>query len=161
MTIAEALFSLLINPQAPWRADWIWGIPLIVLTVMLHVLGLGIIQHNIVPVYGLLLRGRHAAIGFALVMGGTTLLATCLHAIEAAIWGATYLFIGALPDSKLAMLYSMGAMTTYGHENLHVEAHWQMLGTMEALDGWLLFGLTTAFLFALIDKCLPPRLIKH
>lgn len=29
---------------------------------------------------------------------------------------------------------------------------WQLLGALEALNGWLLFGLTTAFLFAVIHK---------
>jgi hypothetical protein len=28
------------------------------------------------------------------------------------------------------------------------------LGTIEALDGWLLFGLTTAFMFGMIQKVL-------
>jgi len=152
MTGAQAALSILSESQAPWHADWAWGVPLIVLTVILHVFGLGLIQQRIVPLYGSLMRHRHMTGGFAVVMGTTTLMATCLHAIEAAIWGWAYLLIGALPDAKSAMLYSMGAMTTYGHENLHVEAHWALLGTIEALNGWLLFGLTTAFLFALIEK---------
>ena len=87
-------------------------------------------------------------------MGTTTLLATFLHGIEAAIWGWSYLLIGALPNAKTAMLYSLGAMTTYGHENLHVEA-WALLGTIEALNGWLFFGLSTALLFALLQKMSP------
>jgi hypothetical protein len=161
MTIAQAALSFLTAPEAPWHVDWAWGVPLIVLTVTLHVLGLGIIQQKIVPLYGALMRRNHTTGGFAVVMGTTTLLATALHGIEAAIWGIAYILIGALPDAKLAMLYSMGAMTTYGHEDLHVQAHWQMLGAIEALNGWLLFGLTTAFLFALIEKIAPANRAKH
>jgi len=137
-----------------------FGRPLIVLTVTLQVLGLGIIQHSLVPLYAPLMRNRHPAIGFALTMGATTLLATCLHAIEAAIWGVTYLLIGSMPNARLAMLYSMGAMTTYGHAGLQVELRWQLLGAMEALDGWLLFGLTAAFLFRLMTK-LPADRTEH
>jgi hypothetical protein len=159
--MAQTALSLIIEPQAPWHADWAWGIPLIVLTVIFHVLGLGIIEQRIVPLYGTLLRHRQTTGGFAVVMGTTTLLATCLHAIEAAIWGGAYILIGALPDAKLAMLYSLGAMTTYGHENLYTAAHWQLLGSIEALNGWLLFGLTTAFLFALIEKTSPANRAKH
>jgi len=48
------------------------------------------------------------------------------------------------------MLYSIGAMTTFGHANLHLSDRWQMLGALEALNGMLLFGLTTAFLYATI-----------
>jgi hypothetical protein len=42
---------------------------------------------------------------------------TVLHAIEGSAWALAYLLLGALPDSRSAMLYSLGAMTTYGHEN--------------------------------------------
>jgi hypothetical protein len=43
-------------------------------------------------------------------------------------------------------------MTSYGHANLYLEGRWQLMGAMEALNGWLLFGLTTAFLFGMIEK---------
>lgn len=124
------------------------GVPLIVLTVILHVLGLAIIQHNVLRFHAATMRNWHTVYGFALVMGVATLFATCLQAIEATIWGVAYLLIDALPNVKVAMLYSMGAMTTYGHENLHVEPWWQMFGAVEALSGRLLFGLTTALLFS-------------
>jgi len=59
---------------------------------------------------------------------------------------------GALPDIKSAILYSLNAMTSYGHANLYLASRWQMLGALEALSGWILFGLTTAFLFSAIQK---------
>ena len=57
-----------------------------------------------------------------------------------------------MPDFKSAMLYSLSAMTAYGHANLYLKPHWQIMGAIEALNGMLLFGLTTAFLFAMIQK---------
>jgi hypothetical protein len=78
-----------------------------------------------------------------------------LHGIESSIWAITCYLIGAPPNLKLATLYSLGAMTTYGHSNLLLEKHWQLLGAIEALSGWLLFGLTTAFLFWLIQEVSP------
>lgn len=141
--------------RVPWRADWAWGIPLILLTVMFHVFGLGFIRDKIIPIHSRIMRRRHPTIAFALVMGSTTLLATVLHGLEAAIWAATYCMIGALSEFKIAMFYSLGAMTTYGHENFHLLAEWQLLGAIEALNGWLLFGLSTAFLFGMIEKVTP------
>jgi hypothetical protein len=55
-------------------------------------------------------------------------------------------------DNKSAMLYSLNAMTTYGHESVTLQQHWQMMGALEPLNGMLLFGLTTAFLFAMIQE---------
>jgi hypothetical protein len=152
MRIAPAAFSfLVVNPMA-WYADWVWGFPLIVLTVVLHVLGLGQIGQNVFRVSKGILQRGHPTFVFVVVVGATTLLATTLHAMEAGIWAGAYRFLNALPDTKSAMLYSLNAMTSYGHENIDLESQWQLLGAMEALNGWLLFGLTTAFLFAAIEK---------
>jgi hypothetical protein len=85
-------------------------------------------------------------------MGVTVTLATALHGIEAAVWAAAFWLLGALPDVRSAMLYSLGAMTTYGHASIYLENHWQLMGALEALNGVLLFGLTTAFLFAMIQN---------
>jgi hypothetical protein len=57
------------------------------------------------------------------------------------------------------MLYSLSALTTYGQTYGHASAllpdHWKLLGALEALNGMLLFGLTTAFLFALVQEVWP------
>jgi hypothetical protein len=50
------------------------------------------------------------------------------------------------------MLYSISAMTSYGHASVFLEARWQLMGALEALNGMLLFGLSTAFLFATMHK---------
>jgi hypothetical protein len=43
-------------------------------------------------------------------------------------------------------------MTTFGHADVYLEGRWQFMGVIEALTGWLVFGLTTAFLFGMIQK---------
>jgi hypothetical protein len=139
-----------------WEASWAWGLPLIVLTSVVHVLGLGLINETVVRA----LRGRMAhrnfTATFAAAISLTVLLATLLHALEAAIWAGAYRLLGAIPDAKAAMLYSVSALTTYGHASARLAEHWQMLGALEALNGMLLFGLTTAFLFAMIQAVWPP-----
>ena len=130
------------------------SLPLIVVNVVIHVIGLGLINESVVRVLsGAMARRRFLAA--VVVMGVTALLATVLHGIEAATWAAAYRLLGALPDTKAAMLYSLSAMTSYGHANLFLEEQWQLMGALEALNGMLLFGLTTAFLFAMIQKVWP------
>ena len=125
---------------------------LIVLTVLIHVLGLVLIHQIVVHTSGQTIERRVATVSFVVVMGYTTLLVTFLHGVEAVIWAAAYRILGALPDNNSAMLYSLNAITSYGHINLNLDDHWHLLGALEALNGWLLFGLTTAFLFAMIHK---------
>ena len=89
---------------------------------------------------------------FAAVIAVAVLLATALHGMEAVAWAGAYRLLGAVPDNRSAMLYSLHAITTYGHESVLPEQHWQMMGALEALNGMLLFGLTTTFLFAMIQE---------
>lgn len=60
-----------------------------------------------------------------------------------------------MPNSKSAMLYSLSALASYGHANVFLTRRWQMLGALESLNGMLLFGLTTAFLFSMIQRVWP------
>ena len=138
-----------------WNANWLWSLPLIVLTVTLHVIGLGFVNASVLKALGDVEERRHFLFLFGLVMGATTLAATLLHAVEAAAWAAAYFALGALPDHKSAMLYSLGAMTTYGHVDLSLAPHWRLMGALEALNGMLLFGLTTAFLYGMIQRVWP------
>jgi hypothetical protein len=137
---------------ATWHTDWVWGLPLIVLNVVIHVLGLGTINARIVARVSQRVNPVHIT---ALFVAGAALMATVLHAIEGTVWAVTYLGLGALPDIRTAMLYSLSAITSYGHAQIFLDPNWQMLGALEALNGVILFGLTTAFLFGLIQKIWP------
>jgi hypothetical protein len=138
-----------------WVADWLWSVPLIAACIVIHVLGLGQINEQIVRVLQRNIDDRRYLMLFAVVIATVALLATALHALEAGIWAFAYLLLGALPDMRAAMLYSVSAMTTYGHADISLAPHWRMMGALEALNGVLLFGLTTAFLFAIIEKVWP------
>jgi hypothetical protein len=152
MEIIRGTLSSYVDSPGIWRADWAWGVPLIIVTVVIHVLSLGLINQRGVRILGHMTERRHPMLVFAEVMGTTTLLATILHALEAGIWAVFYRVLGALSDFKSAMLYSLNAITSYGHENLLLTSRWQLMGAIEALNGCLLFGLTTAFLFGMIQK---------
>jgi len=39
-----------------------------------------------------------------------------------------------LPDNNSAVLYSLSAITTYGHANIFLDPHWQLMGALEALN---------------------------
>jgi len=138
-----------------WGADWAWGLPLIVLTVVLHAYGLGLLNKDVNSRMDQRNSLRLPSPGSSILIGATALSATVLHAFECLIWAAAYRLLGAMADNKSAVLYSLNALTTYGHGNLHLAPHWQMMGALEALNGWILFGLTTAFLFTVVQRAWP------
>ncbi|HEY0799446.1 MAG TPA: hypothetical protein VGD54_01280 [Steroidobacteraceae bacterium] len=140
-----------------WNGNWAWSLPLIVVTVIFHVIGLVFINERVIEARRFLSKNRAFLVAFALILGAATIAAILLHAIEAGIWSVVYLALGALPDGKSALLYSLSAMTTYGHERFNLANHWQLMGSLEALNGMILFGLTTAFLYGMIRELLAER----
>jgi hypothetical protein len=84
------------------------------------------------------------------VIGTVGLLLAVLHGVEAGFWAAAYWWVGALPSPEQAVLYSVDSITTRGASGLALSQHWRIMGALEAVDGMLLFGISTAFIFALM-----------
>lgn len=142
--------------ETPWGTDWAWSLPLILLNVIVHVFGLAFIYDG----FTVLLREigrRKFMFRFAVAMNAAVFLIVALHGIEAITWALAYLWLGAIPDTKSAMLYSLGAMTGFGTGNISLSPHWQMMGVLQSLAGVLLFGLTTAFMFAMFQAVWPSQ----
>ena len=87
-------------------------------------------------------------IGVIAVVG---LLLAILHGIEAGMWAVAFWWLGALNSLAAAILYSVDALSTRGASGLMLDRHWQMMGALEATDGMLLFGISTAFIFTVIQ----------
>jgi hypothetical protein len=143
--------------EEAWSNNWAWGLPLIVLTVLIHAFGLVLIRDQIVLELPLILRERRSSIVLAVLTSITVLMLTLLHAAEASAWAGAYVALGARPDFASAILYSLSAMTSYGHADIFLAKHWQLMGALEALNGMMLFGLSTAFLFAVLRQHWPAR----
>ncbi len=137
---------------APWYNVWVWATPLIVLNTISHVAGLVSIQHWLTPALQRYSGRRRLTLRLAAVIALGAAAVTVLHAVEAMVWAVSYLIVSAIPDTRSAMLFSIDAMTTYGHSQVRLPLHWRLMGTLEALNGMILFGLTTAFLFATLQS---------
>ena len=153
-TKARPMFD---SQSAPWEANWAWGLPLILFTVVVHVCGMGLIYERASRLADEVRRGWQAQAMFLVRLAFATLQAAALHGFEAAAWAWAYNYLGAIPSHRDAMLYSLNAITSYGHVAQYLPDGWQLLGALEALNGAMLFGLTTAFLFAIIGKIWPGR----
>lgn len=140
-----------------WVIDWVLSLPLILLTVIVHVFGLAFINDAAIILLKDISVRRRFMYRFAVVMTIAVLLMIVLHAFEAIAWGLAYKMLGLFTSYRSAMLYSLGAMTGYGSGNLSLPSHWAMMGVLQSLAGLLLFGLTTAFMFAMIQAVWPAR----
>jgi multisubunit Na+/H+ antiporter MnhF subunit len=136
---------------APWYYAWAFSVPLIVMNLMIHIGGLVAIHASFTHALGRT-ANRPSVAARLIVMSMILTAVAALHALEGVVWAASYLIVGAVPDIRSAMLYSIEAITSYGHASVSLQPHWQMMGALEALNGMILFGLTTAFLFAMIQS---------
>lgn len=122
------------------------------LTVLIHSFVLRLVNHGVDSL--LKVNGgkvfRHMV--SVIAVGGPALCATVAHGLEAWLWSLAYFFSGGIANQKAAMEFSLGAMTTFGTSPLRLGPGWQLMGPLEALNGWILFGLTTAFLFTIVRK---------
>lgn len=110
-----------------WSNNWAWGLPLIVVTVLVHAFGLLLIRDQVVLPLPLILRARRSSVVLAALTAITVLMLTLLHAAEAGAWAGAYVALGAQPDVASAMLYSLSAMTSYGHADIFLVRHWRLM----------------------------------
>ena len=150
--IVRCVSSFFMTEHSTWVAEWAWGLLLILLTVLIHASGLWMVRQTALRALSHPVLRRHHRTMMLTITSGMTLSAAALHGMEAALWALVYRFLKALPDYQVAMLYSLNAITSYGHANLQLEDRWHLMGAMEALNGWLLFGLSAAFLFAMMHR---------
>ena len=145
--------------------NWAWGLSLIVLTIAIHATGVSFLAFGLRSIR-FRLESRSLGLGhaFATVIGAMSalgLLLAVLHGIEAALWAAAYLWLNALATPEVAILYSVDSMATRGASGLRLENHWRMMGALEAFDGMLLFGISTAFIFAVMQIFWPILVTSH
>src|ERR1700733_11786833 len=73
-----------------WNGDWAWSLPLIVVTAIFHVIGLGLFNVRLDQFLAALKNHRPHDFVFVLVMGVAVMWATFLHAVEAGVWAVAY-----------------------------------------------------------------------
>jgi hypothetical protein len=124
-------------------------------TVLIH----GFVVHTIVITLrrdlkrGVLGGRIWVNLGFVLA---ATLLALGGHLGEIALWGFTLEISGAVADFGAAIYSSAGSYTTSG-SSVVLPPQWKLLGPFEAVDGMLMFGLSTAFIFAVVNRLIHAR----
>src|SRR5262249_8365923 len=87
----------------------------------------------------------------------TVTIALIAHLIEIAVWAVLFLFCGEFPQFGIAYYHSAVNYTTLGYGDMVMSASWKLLGPMEAADGMLMFGISTALVFALIQRLIQTR----
>ncbi len=124
---------------------------MIALTVVVHTVGIIVLIR--------LLRGKveskdsHLILfRFVRVLVFTVLSIFLLHTIEIWLWAVLYIWLGAFEIMETALYFSTVTFTTLGYGDITLLPRWRLLSSLEAANGVILIGVSTAFIFAVIQR---------
>jgi len=93
----------------------------------------------------------------AIFITWVSLLALAAHLLEVGMWALTLELCGEFSNFGAAYYHSAVNYTTLGDSAFVMSTRWRVLGPVEAGDGMLMFGISTAMIFAVIQRLLQHR----
>jgi hypothetical protein len=143
----------------------VYGLGLIVFTVILHAASVAFIALAQQKVWAHLEKYegkfQHGFRNWIVMSAALGLSLAALHGIETLAWSVIYWWTGALDSLSDAIFFSIDSMTTRGASGLTLKQDWRMMGALEGADGMLLFGISTAFIFAMMQTYWQKLMAKH
>jgi Ion channel len=125
-------------------------------TVIIQALALMAIMHFVRQE---LRRGR-AGVQFWWDVGilvGATLVALAAHVLAIASWGLVLSLCGEFSQLAKAVYHSGMNYTTLGDSDKIMSPSWRLLAPLEAANGMLMFGVSTAMLFAIVQRLIQTK----
>lgn len=93
---------------------------------------------------------RRAMVRLMVVMAIALAVLMLAHTFEIWIWSLLYDLLGVAPEGANNFTFAFVNYTTLGYGNVVPMPRWEVLGPMTAMNGVLLFGLSTAVLFQIL-----------
>lgn len=87
-----------------------------------------------------------------------TLITAGAHLTQITLWAAALLLCGQVPTLETAFYLSAENYTGLGYGDVPLSQQWRLLGPLEAINGLLFLGLSTAVLFAIMSELIAHRL---
>ena len=91
------------------------------------------------------------------IVAGATVLALAAHLVAIAIWALVFSLCGEFSQLAEAVYHSGLNYTTLG-DSAVISPSWRLLVPLEGANGMLMFGVSTAMLFAIVQRLVESRL---
>jgi hypothetical protein len=91
------------------------------------------------------------------IMVVITSIMAAAHLLEIGLWAAAFWASSEMSNFEKAFYFSAQNYTTLGCGDVVLSDRWQLLGPLEAINGMLLFGLSTAVMFAALSRLVSGR----
>jgi hypothetical protein len=132
------------------------GVGAVACTIFVHALALAVTVNFVRHERRLGRAGAGALIDLAIVALAISF-AFVAHLIEIALWAVLLIICGEFQEFGNAFYHSAVNYTTLGYGDLLLTPSWRLLGPLEAANGALMFGVSTAMVFAVIQRLLLAR----
>jgi hypothetical protein len=86
------------------------------------------------------------------VMTATVSVLMAAHVAEVIVWSFAYAIVDAAPAGTDLIYFAFVNYTTLGYGDVIPVQRWHLVGPMTAMNGVLLFGWSTAVIFAVLQK---------
>ena len=123
----------------------------VVCTILVHALALAATVNFLRHERKLGRAGAGALIDLAIVTLVISF-AFVAHLIEIAFWAVLLVLCGEFQEFGTAYYHSAVNYTTLGYGDLLLTPSWRLLGPLEATNGVLMFGVSAAMVFAVIQR---------
>lgn len=118
-------------------------------TIVIHLIGLDLLQA--VVRWHLRRFGGWVALDRVTVPLGIVLGLFVLHGLEIWLYALFYWLAHVLGTLETALYYAISAYSTLGETGTLLPKEWRIVGVLEAINGMLLIGWSTAFLFQALN----------
>ena len=125
-------------------------------TILVHALALGGTVHFLRHEK----RLGHAGMTFwsdVAIVAVAVSFAFTAHLVEIALWAQLFMLCGEFSQFGIAFDHSAVNYTSLGYGNVLMTPSWRFLGPLEAANGLLMFGVSTAMIFAVTQRLLLAR----
>ena len=93
---------------------------------------------------------RPTRIRTTILLSTVMLLMTIGNFVQTAIWAGLFVMLGEFSDFSHALYFSGVTFATLGYGDILMSERWRLLGPMEAANGILMFGVSTAVMTAAV-----------
>ena len=133
------------------------GLGMFVLTLCVQMVPVAIFIHIAASRHPRSLMRPSFGANFILLQSVAALLVFA-HLVNIALWALLLCLCGEFAGFEAAYYHSAVNYSSLGYGDIVMSTRWRLLGPLETIDGMMMFGISTALVFALLARLIDRRL---
>ena len=74
------------------------------------------------------------------------------HLVQIAVWAQLFVWVGEFEQYSIAFYHSAVNFASLGYGDIVMSERWRLMGALEACNGVLMFGLSAAAMYSIMQK---------